>query len=69
MRFFWLYLQLMQKTTEVRNALKKKNKRPFHIQHTGWIVLGINKLSKTRAYVKKYYVYCCWKAEEHLFAY
>lgn len=70
MRFFWLYLQLMQKTTEVRNALKKKkNKRPFHIQHTGWIVLGINKLSKTRAYVKKYYMYCCWKAEEHLFAY
>lgn len=48
---------------------KKKNKRPFHIQHTGWIVLGINKLSKTRAYVKKYYMYCCWKAEEHLFAY
>lgn len=70
MRFFWLYLQLMQKTTEVRNALKKKkNKRPFHIQHTGWIVLDINKLSKTRAYVKKYYMYCCWKAEEHLFAY
>lgn len=48
---------------------KKKNKRPFHIQHTGWIVLGINKLSKTTAYVKKYYMYCCWKAEEHLFAY
>lgn len=70
MRFFWLYLQLMQKTTEVRNALKKKkNKRPFHIQHTEWIVLGRNKLSKTRAYVKKYYMYCCWKAEEHSFAF
>lgn len=40
----------------LKKKKKEKNKRPFHIQHTGWILLGINKLSKTRAYVKKLYV-------------